>query len=381
MKKITQYLYIGLFLLMIGAGFILNTGNLFEATKVAVDDYNYDAWSIVIENEFNDGFWNRYGFIEVNGLAHKLLGQNQMNGMVKLNNGKLVSPVEPYEVAYNAQAVIELNEWLVSEDIEFVYMQTPYEICAYDSQLPAGVEDYSNYNADVFLQLVTDNNVPVVDLRESMHEAGMSHYESFYKTDHHWTVETSFWAFTEVVNYISVAMDAEVDETLLDLENYNMSTLYDAVLGSNGRKTGILYSGLDDITVITPKFNTEVSFSAPEANVYREGDFEDAFMVYERLEGDNLYEMLQYNVYIGQDYPYTVQTCENASNDAKILLIKDSFSRPVSAFLGTVYKEVHTIDMRYFEGDVQEYIMDNNIDMVIMIYNPHMLTDDNAFDF
>lgn len=98
------------------------------------------------------------------------------------------------------------------------------------------------------------------------------------------------------------------------------------------------------------------------------------------LKGDNLYEMLQYNVYIGQDYSYTVQTCSDALNDAKILLIKDSFSRPVSAFMGTVFAEVHTIDMRYYEGDVREYIEANDIDMVVMIYNPHMLTDDSAFD-
>ena len=48
--------------------------------------------------------------------------------------------------------------------------------------------------------------------------------------------------------------------------------------------------------------------------------------------------------------------------------------------MGTVFAEVHTIDMRYYEGDVREYIEDNDIDMVVMIYNPHMLTDDSAFD-
>ena len=380
MKKITQYLYVGLFLLMIGGGFVLNFGNLTEATKEAVEEYDYDAWSIIIENRFNDSFWNRYGFIEVNGTVHKLLGQRQMNGMVKLNNGKLVSTVDPYEVAYHAQAVIELNAWAQEEGVEFVYMQTPYEICAYESQLPSGVTDCSNSNADVFLQLISQNGVSYVDMRESMHAAGMDHYEAFYKTDHHWTIETSFWAFTEVTKYIAEHLDVDVETDKMDVSNYDAVTLEEAVLGSNGRKTGIVYSGLDDITVLTPKFDTEVTFAAPEADLYREGSFEDAYMVYERLEGDNLYEMLQYNVYIGQDYSYTVQTCSDALNDAKILLIKDSFSRPVSAFMGTVFAEVHTIDMRYYEGDVREYIEDNDIDMVVMIYNPHMLTDDNAFD-
>ena len=43
-------------------------------------------------------------------------------------------------------------------------------------------------------------------------------------------------------------------------------------------------------------------------------------------------------------------------------------------------EEYVSVDMRYYEGDVREYIEDNDIDMVVMIYNPHMLTDDNAFN-
>ncbi|MBQ7832125.1 MAG: hypothetical protein IJ336_00915 [Lachnospiraceae bacterium] len=381
MKKITQYLYIGLFLLMIGAGFVLNFGNLSEATKEAVEEYDYDAWSIIIENRFNDSFWNRYGFIEVNGTVHKLLGQRQMNGMVKLNNGKLVSTVEYRDVSYSAQNVIDFYAKLEEMNVPYIYIQAPYDFCKYDSQLPEGIEDYSNYNADVFLQLLSENNVPNMDLRECLHESGMNHYESFYMTDHHWTIETSFWAYTEVVNCISDILGEAPDSKYLDMGNYTKTTLADAVLGSNGRKTGIVYAGLDDITMLVPNFETQVDLSVPEKDLYRQGDFEDAFMFYERLDGNNLYEMLQYNVYMGQDYACAVQTCQNAPVDANILLIKDSFARPVSAFMGTVYSEVHCIDMRYYEGNIEEYIQSNDIDIVVMMYNPYMLTNEGAYKF
>ena len=98
------------------------------------------------------------------------------------------------------------------------------------------------------------------------------------------------------------------------------------------------------------------------------------------LAGENIYEISQYDVYIGGDYGVTTQTCENAPCDKKILIIKDSYSRPVMAFMGTVFSQVDTIDMRYFEGDVQSYIEQVQPDMVMVIYNPYML-DESSFAF
>jgi len=93
------------------------------------------------------------------------------------------------------------------------------------------------------------------------------------------------------------------------------------------------------------------------------------------------HDMVQYNVYIGEDWEYTRQECINAPCDKKILVIKDSYFRPVQAFLGTVFAEVGTIDMRVFEGNVREYIMETDPDIVMICYNPYMLGTVNNFRF
>ncbi|MBQ7776088.1 MAG: hypothetical protein IJ379_09220, partial [Lachnospiraceae bacterium] len=112
-----------------------------------------------------------------------------------------------------------------------------------------------------------------------------------------------------------------------------------------------------------------------------EGSFQEAYMDYARLDGDNLYEMAQYDVYIGEDHPTTRQLCQEAPCDKKILLIKDSYFRPVQAFLGTVFTQVDTIDMRYYTGSVQEYIEEVQPDMVLLCYNPYMVHDISNFRF
>ena len=381
MKKTVQMIYIVLFLAIIGFGTLFNLPRLLSITAEAVGDNEYEAWSTVIDLEYSDKFLNKYDYVNVNGAVHEVLGQREMNGVVKLDNGKLVVVLEERPVWQQAQKTVEFYNWLREQQIEFSYVQVPYEICKYDSQLPAGVEDYSNVDADLFLELIGEEGVPFLDLREVLHGGGMEHYEAFFQTDHHWTIETAFWAYGAVTEHLEDVFAVEVPQEYTDIASYHVEVYEDCVLGSNGRKTGIVYGGLDDLTLIYPAFPTEVSFEAPEEGFYREGDFEEAYMNYSFLEGESLYEMSQYNVYIGEDYPTTEQLCEGAPVDKKILLIKDSYFRPVQAFLGTTFSQVNTLDMRYFTGSVKEYIERVQPDVVLLCYNPYMVHDMNNFEF
>lgn len=381
MKKIVQKIYLVLFIGIIGLGTLVNLPHLCSTVTETIHNSEYAAWSTLIGLDYNEKFVNKYDFINANGFFRKILGQREMNSVIKLNNDKLAVPLSCEDVTVQVQITKEFHEWLQEEQIKFSYIQVPYEICKYDAQLPTGVEDYSNADADVFLKLLGQEEVPYMDLREEMHNAGIDHYEAFFGTDHHWKIETSFWAYSVVCEYIEDLLGVQVPEEYTAAASYYVETYEDCVLGSNGRKTGIAYAGLDDITLIYPKFDTQVSFFVPEEDIYREGDFQEAYMTYERLEGDNLYEMLQYNVYIGEDYSLTQQVCNDAPCDKKVLLIKDSYFRPVQAFLGTAFTQVDTIDMRYYTGDVREYIKESKPDIVLLCYNPYMVHDISNFRF
>lgn len=381
MRRTAQIIYIVLFITIIGLGTVLNLPGLFSIAAEAVRDNEYEAWSTVIDLEFSDKFFNKYDFVNANGAVQEILGQREMNGVTKLNNGKLVVVLDERPVWQQANKTKELYDWLQDRQIEFCYVQVPYEICKYDSLLPVGVEDYSNADADTFLELIGQNKVPYLDLREKMHEAGLEHYEAFFQTDHHWTIETAFWAYGVMTGYLEEVFGEKIPVEYTDITSYHVETYEKCVLGSNGRKTGVVYGGLDDITLLYPTFKTNVSFEAPEEGIFREGDFQEAFMDYSFLEGDNLYEMSQYNVYIGEDYPTTEQLCPKAPCDKKVLLIKDSYFRPVQAFLGTTFSQVNTLDMRYFTGDVEDYIEQLQPDIVLLCYNPYMVHDLSNFRF
>lgn len=381
MKKVTQCIYLFLFIGFLTMGFVFNLPNLFASMDKAMEEYPYEAWSIIVGNEFNDNIWNRYVSVEINGLVHKILGQDRMNGIVRLDNGKVVTLVEQKDVTQQAQSVAEMNTWLEENSIELLYVQTPYEVCDVDSKLPIGIEDYSNDNARRFLGLLEEAEVPYLDLHASMHSQNLDHYDMFYMTDHHWKVETAFWAYGEIVGSIEERLGCTVPEMYVSKESYSAENLGTIMLGSNGRKTGYLYSGLDELTIMTPTFDTRVSMTVETDEIYREGTFEEVFLFEERLTGDNIYETAQYDIYMGKDYGVCSLKCDNAPCDQKILIIKDSYSRPIMAFMGATYSQVDAIDMRYFSGNVYEYIEETKPDMVVVVYNPYMLNGVDNYKF
>ena len=61
--------------------------------------------------------------------------------------------------------------------------------------------------------------------------------------------------------------------------------------------------------------------------------------------------------------------------ELKILMLKDSFSVPVSAYLSLVASDVYTSDMRWPEVSFTQLIQDIEPDIVIVAYSQSMLRD------
>lgn len=381
MKRTTQIIYILLFVLAIGIGTVCNFPKLYRISKDIIKEEKYAAWPILIGLEYTDEFFDKYFFVNVNGYFHKVLGQRTMKDVVKTDSGAIVYLIGDVVVWEQVQKTIDFYQWLREEGIEFSFVQVPYHICKYETGLPSGIKDYSATIEDTFLLGMEMSDIPHLDLREVLHNAGINHEEAYFKTDHHWKIETAFWAYGIMVDFLEEKLSVEIPEKYTNPDSFTWETFEDYWLGSNGRRTGIAYAGLDDLTLIYPKFPTNLKFEAKEKNIYREGSFQESYMDYEQLEGDNLYEMQQYDVYIGKDYPTTTQINENAPSDKKILLIKDSYFRPVSAFLGLAFSRVDSIDMRYYEGSVKKYIEEMEPDIVLICYHSYMIMDKDHFRF
>lgn len=345
-----------------------------------------------IESKIEASFNNvngKYNYIQLNGLTQRLLGRHYIYDLVgervviKLNNGYLTNAFPKLEqnvIDDRANKVIALNEKLKQKGIGLIYLSTPYKVSKYDKQLPIGIEDYTNENTDEFLSKLKSGSVDYMDLREELRIDGKNPYESFFITDHHWKPETGLWAFGKVGKHLNDKYGFNIDTTTFDPNNYNYDVVKDVLLGSHGKRIGTLYAGADDLTLITPKFKTNLEMSVPSNGELKSGEFKDTIFYNYRIENVNYFDSNPYYVYLGNDYPLQVIKNKLVS-DKKILLVRDSFGAVAAPFLALGCSELDIIDLRAKTQSLLASIEQINPDVVIFVYSPPMIADSWMYDF
>ena len=365
---------------ILAAGFIAGTAVMGVGTV-------YTLWGTPLSelsSAVGDEVFGKNTFISYYGLTQRLLGKRQIldssetENVTRLNNGWLTFTYPEFDGTQYAENTAEFQQWLAERGIPFLYVETPFKVSKYDPQLPLGVEDYNNSNADLFLSVLAEKQVPYMDLREVMREQGLDHYEMFNRTDHHWTSEASFWCVQQLYPAICDTLGETVNQALLAEESYQWTTYEDIFLGSEGRRAGIPYGGMDDFTVITPLFETSIRGSRPYESIKSrreaEGTFEETLLHTEILEREDVYNRACDDVY-GSNYALQVtENLDETVSDKTILVLKDSFGRPVVDFLANAFREVHAVDLRKLtDVGIREYVQEIEPDMVIVLYNPGQL--------
>jgi hypothetical protein len=335
-----------------------------------------------LDSSINAGVPAKSGFVELYGLAQlamdkKVVADYNYGALYKTPYGQIAHTVpDVYTDKYLAN-MYDLVNSLVSAKIPFLYVQAPFKLPDADSQVPGTVKDYSNENADRFIASLTAANIDCFDLRPSLWNSGMSQNQLFYDTDHHWTIDAAFFATGRIVNILNTDYGFNINESLYDISNYEKKTYKDFFVGSMGRRVGQIYGGIDDFTLITPKFETSFSLLEDGINLY-EGSFYDAILKKEYLDEKAPLDTNRYAVYHGDNAELIFEN--KIIGEGKILIIKDSFGLPVYSFLSLGLHAVRAIDVRLFKEDVAEYAARYGPDIVIILYNADCFSD-AMFDF
>ena len=330
-----------------------------------------------IEAGISDSVFGKEAYINLYGLSERLLGKhyirdtNLVQSVIKDNNGQLQFATNKVDTTPYAEEIGQVNELLKEKNVPFIYVQTPLKVIEGYTQLPASVIDYAEINTDTFKEQLEEKAVDVLDLRENVKSAGLDYSTLFYNTDHHWRTQTAFWAVGEVVQYLkeSAGIDLDPNHYYTDSSHYEETFYKQNFLGSQGRRVGKYYGGLDDYTLMTPNFDTsyEVKITKTNGSTVAEGTFEEAIIKKNLLNATSVFTN-RYASYFGGDFPEVAIKNKNAENDFKVLIVKDSFALPFSAFFSTMVSETRMLDTRYYEGEVTDYINSYNPDLVLYVY-------------
>ena len=363
------------FMLLVGVLTVTkNNGMLFNPTPNE-ETGETDGLKTRIVSAYDDNIVGFDKFISVYGISQKLLGTSVYDDAAYtylirdsedfLHFNTLLTDAQPY-----ADAVIRFRDMMEAENIPFLYLQSPTkEIDGY-TDYPPGIAYASVENAQDMRDTLREADVELISFAEEFAARGVDPEMQFYRTDHHWTTQAAFEAFSITLPYLNEKYGWSLDESTAQSGNWTSLYQPQSFLGSIGRRIGQELAGLDDYTYLEPAFETSYDVFYPpssEETPYWTGSFHHTMVRDSLLYADNV-EANRYASYFQYDYAELIIENKLADNDLHIVIVKDSFALPFTAFLSTAVHKITMIDLRGFEGSVADYMTELQPDLVIVMY-------------
>lgn len=351
--------------------------SFYEKLKTAEADLK--GYVSTVETFCNENVPGRTGFIEAYIGLQKGMGSRIIDGddvVVKMNNGLLTflsSRLTDQEAGTCADNLTAFAVFCESLGADFLYVQTPNKINKYDNQLPAGVDDYANDNADGLVEALREADIPVLDLRDSI-VRDMDFDSAFYASDHHWKPQTGLWAAGQILEELNILYDGGFDTSKCDPGSYDEQVYRGIFLGALGKKTGKGYVPMDDMSILTPAYDTDFTMKITGSGYTYKGSFREAFIDESQLETGDYYTKNPYAAYFRDDQALVEVTNHLQQEGKKVLFLKDSFGLSTAPFLAAAIRELDVIDLRHFNGSLEKYMKESRPDIVVVMYNPKAVT-------
>ena len=317
------------------------------------------------EEKYLANFPLKTSFVEVNGLAKRICGQREMNGVTKLDNGWLATlngQIAQQDLDRYADFIKRYSDYCEQHGAKLLYVQPAYTISKYDPELPVGDEDHTNDNIDYLNKALHDRDISVIDLRECMHDDGIDQYGMYYKTDHHWTTEGAFYAYQHIVDWITDATGCQVDKRLTCLDDYNIVKYHRYHLGSYGQRTGRFFAGIDDYDLICPKFNTELISSDGKTK----GSFENVIVNMDVFNKRDATSRYTYDSALAKPYSGHLRASD-AKSKLSVYMISDSYSEAVDPYMLLTYRDYSKGSLYDSEALSTSVLKEINPDVVILM--------------
>lgn len=349
-----------------------------------------------LESKITETVWGRMNFIEGYSYIQSLLGKEEYNNFayIRDQDGFLHYATffrEPdREVAAYTARLRRLQDAAANYGGKVLFTVVPSKYIPNVTRLSPGLQiNDPNPLVDETLFYVNRYGISTLDMRSSIPNDTLSYEQTFFRTDHHWTIPAAFAGFQQLVDALNREFDAGLDPDgfYRNPENYTAVTYARGMLGSMGRKTGANYANPEDFTALWPNFSGRFRRECLEENgktTTREGDILQTLMIPETLtdERKSIYSDSWYSLYLnGLRYYEHIENLENPQG-AKVLFIRDSYFSPVITFFAPLCGEIDAVwSLEAVDSlDIETMVLENQYDYIIMEVYPYNISAD-AFQF
>ena len=351
-ELITVILFCGFIFVMMLLYLVLPKKEFSENEKRYLPHFPAINWEAVSEGEWGEDIETylaehmpgRDFFVGLNAYFDLATGRQVAND-IWLKNSKLIeAPVSESALAIKAN-MMAINSFAeaVGQDVTLAVIPS--------AGWAMGLEEYSDASIINNIYAAAENGISTIDMTGVFE----SRPDLFYNTDHHWTSEGAHSAYAVLMCALEREFKPAEEFAVETASGFHGSTYSRSALWLTPSETIEMWHGSTNITATNLESDTANS-----------GPFYPA-----RLE-----EADMYTVFL--DGNHSVVRVFNPDKDGKILVIRDSYSNCLGAFLAESYGEVVLVDPRYYKLPISEFVANENFDDILICYSiGNFMTDAN----
>lgn len=309
-----------------------------------------------------------YGGVQ-NVLNRSLIDDTDKSSeVVKLKNGYLTfKENSDADLSGLADYLTELKSVCDSAGCELMYVKKISKGTTDESIIPDFYPYVYQTNFNEIKPELIKSEIPVLDFDQIIQEQSIDKYSLFFITDHHWTPQTGLWVSENIVTQLNEEYRWNLDTDRLAISDFKIENYPKSFLGSQGKRVGALYDGVDDFRVIKPGFETSFTVKMSDKGEAVTGSFEETMLHKESITPDNLLNKddTAYDTYMCGNHPLVKIQNHKITNGKKALLVLDSYGCVVAPFLSLEFQQLDCIDIRSYTDSVKDYITESKPDVVV----------------
>ncbi len=312
------------------------------------------------EEALSDQFPGRNRWVTMKVMAERLQGQTSINGVYLGRDDYLIERFEQEDletdrsvqnIEFLAAAVKRLKEQFGSDHVRVMMVPSASQILT--EKLPAAAAPYDQMQIIKELNNAVGDKDIFVDVEKVMAEHAAE--PVYYRTDHHWTSLGAYYGYAEWM--------ASIGMVPLDQDKFAIRTVSDSFRGTVYSKLNIPVRP-DTIEVYLPEKQSryQVYYDLSE-------NFTNELYNWDALDIRDQYKVfLDGNHAVTRIENLTLQTTKSSMVERKLLIIKDSYAHSFAPFAVNHFDTVYMVDLRYYNGDISQFISENGVSDVLVLY-------------
>ncbi len=299
-----------------------------------------DAEDYVSDHIVGRDFW-----VALKAWSERVSGKQENNGVYFGKEDTLINRVDNPNMDKLTTDMGYVDALVGNLSVPVYLGLIPTSAAIWADRLPAGAPTADEQA--IIDQLYFSTGANTIDLYQALAEH--SEEDIYYRTDHHWTSLGAYYG----ANVLLETMGLEP----LDLDHYQKTTVTDAFYGTTFSTSGVRWVKPDCIDTYIPADGVTVT------------SYFDGTPSQGSLYVDSYLDVKdKYSYFLGGNQPLCVIETEH-TDAPKVLIVRDSNADSLAPFLTERFSEIHLFDLRYNLTSVKDYVAQNDIDTVVVLYS------------